>query len=211
MRTVWIAFLIAWLGAGGAFPAQVDLNWTDNADNESGFRIEREVAGAGFTQIGAVGADVTTFTDSDVVPGTTYAYRVYAHNAAGNSPYSNIATATVPGANTPPSIAAIADQILLVDATSAPIPFTVGDAETAPGALTVTATSANTALIPNFRLTLAGTGASRTLTLRPRAAQYGTAVITVTVSDGTATASTQFTLTVGLPPPAVTDFTIADR
>ena len=72
---------------------QVSLSWSDNSNNEDGFAIER-CQGNGncstFVQIATVGANVTTFLDTGLTPGTPYSYRVRAFNAAGNSPYSNV-------------------------------------------------------------------------------------------------------------------------
>jgi hypothetical protein len=68
---------------------QVTLDWMDNSDNEAGFYIERASGSSPFTQIGAVTANVTTFTDSGLEPSTLYAFRVRAHNSAGSSAYSN--------------------------------------------------------------------------------------------------------------------------
>jgi hypothetical protein len=68
------------------------LNWTDNANNETGFVIERSVNGGGFAQIAQVGANVRTFTNSGLNKNTSYTYRVRAFNANGNSPFSNTAT-----------------------------------------------------------------------------------------------------------------------
>jgi hypothetical protein len=74
---------------------QVDLTWTDNAINETGFRIERALGGSGaFSSVGTVGLNVTTFSDTTANPVTTYDYRVFAVNIAGDSLPSNIATAT---------------------------------------------------------------------------------------------------------------------
>jgi len=76
---------------------QVLLTWTDNANNESGFLVERAVNGGAFTLLTTVPAKTNTgsvsYTDMNVVPGTSYAYRVAAINAAGKSAYSNTATA----------------------------------------------------------------------------------------------------------------------
>ena len=47
--------------------AQINLAWTDNASNESGFRIERSADGATFTEIGVVGPNVTTYANSSLV------------------------------------------------------------------------------------------------------------------------------------------------
>jgi len=80
---------------------KVDLTWTDNSDNESGFRIERSTNGADFGEINTVGANVTAYSDTTVAENTSYWYRVRAYNGAGNSAYSNTATATTP--TCPPS------------------------------------------------------------------------------------------------------------
>jgi hypothetical protein len=72
--------------------SQVNLSWTDNANNESGFKIER-CQGNGctaFAQITQVGANVTTFNNTGLAANTRYRYRVRAFNAVGNSAYSNI-------------------------------------------------------------------------------------------------------------------------
>ncbi len=77
----------------------VDLNWTDNSDNELGFKIERKddslsVPGL-WTLIDSVGADVTTFTDIGLTPNTVYSYKVYAYNAVGNSESDSVQTVTI--------------------------------------------------------------------------------------------------------------------
>jgi titin len=82
------------LVTSGATASAVTLNWTDTAANETGFKIERSVSGGTFAQIGTVGADVATYTDSGLSASTTYIYRVSAYNATGDSAYSNTATAT---------------------------------------------------------------------------------------------------------------------
>jgi hypothetical protein len=78
--------------------SQIDLAWTDNATNETGFKIERCKGSTctSFTQIATVGANVTTFSNTGLTLNTAYRYRVRAYNSAGNSAYSNIATATTP-------------------------------------------------------------------------------------------------------------------
>lgn len=85
----------------------VDLAWTDNATDETGFVVERSGNGGPFVQIAALGARSGTgsvaFSDSSVVPGTTYDYRVKAVNSAGSSAYSNTVNIVVPAAPTPPA------------------------------------------------------------------------------------------------------------
>jgi hypothetical protein len=69
------------------------LTWTDNANNELGFKIERSSdGGSTWTHIQTTGANITTYTDASVVSGATYLYRVRAYNAAGDSAYSNSVT-----------------------------------------------------------------------------------------------------------------------
>ncbi|MFM8580911.1 MAG: CARDB domain-containing protein [Planctomycetaceae bacterium] len=70
------------------------------------------------------------------------------------------------------------------------IVFTVGDAETAAGSLSFTATSSNSSVVPADNLQTSGSGSSRTLKIIPVAVGYST--LTVTVSDGAASA--QYTI-----------------
>ena len=79
----------------GVTPTQVNLSWTDNSTNETGFKIERRIDGGSFTLLGTVGENVYNFTDPNVVSRTTYTYRVYSYNSIGNSPtYTNEFTIT---------------------------------------------------------------------------------------------------------------------
>jgi hypothetical protein len=64
---------------------------------ESGFKIERKTsAGGTYAQIDTVPANQATYSDTTVEEGTEYFYRVRAFNSAGNSTYSNEASATTP-------------------------------------------------------------------------------------------------------------------
>jgi len=78
--------------------AQVDLAWTDASNNEDGFRIERsDDGGTTWNQIGLpTAADVTTFSDTSVLPLSTYQCQVYASNASGNSAPSNVLDVSTP-------------------------------------------------------------------------------------------------------------------
>jgi hypothetical protein len=74
---------------------QIDVAWTDNSTNETGFAVEScsGPACANFTQVGTVAANVTTFSHMDLTAGTSYSYRVRATGAQGASAYSSTATA----------------------------------------------------------------------------------------------------------------------
>ncbi len=103
---------------------------------------------------------------------------------------------TVTDPNTAPTLTDIADRTTNEDTSTGAIAVTIGDAETAPASLTVTRASSDTTLVPLANVVLGGSGAARTVTVTPAANQSGTATITVTVSDGTLTASDTFLLTV---------------
>ncbi len=84
----------ALLYANTASLSQINLSWTDNSTDEVGFRIERRTADGTFLEITTVGADTTFYSDTGLLPYTTYYYRVRAYNLSENSPYSNQASAT---------------------------------------------------------------------------------------------------------------------
>ncbi|HNX34796.1 MAG TPA: Calx-beta domain-containing protein [Kiritimatiellia bacterium] len=70
-----------------ASSVNAQLAWTDNASDETGFRIERKTNPTGaFTPVGMAAANVTTFTDAGPFShGDVYYYRILATNAAGDS------------------------------------------------------------------------------------------------------------------------------
>jgi len=74
--------------------------------------------------------------------------------------------------------------------------FSVGDVETSASALIVTASSSNTLLVPANRVVFAGVGVARTVKVSPAANQIGSATVSLKVSDGTATTTTTFVITV---------------
>jgi regulation of enolase protein 1 (concanavalin A-like superfamily) len=81
----------------------VSFAWNDNSNNETGFVVERSSATGVFQPIGTAEPNVTTFSDSLIVDGSTYTYHVLAFNESGNSPVSNSQVIAVP-ANTDPTV-----------------------------------------------------------------------------------------------------------
>jgi hypothetical protein len=73
---------------------QINLTWSDNANNESGFELERSPDGTTWALIATVGANVRSYSNSGLLPSTAHSYRARAYNAAGYSGYSNVASAT---------------------------------------------------------------------------------------------------------------------
>lgn len=68
--------------------------WTDTANNETGFAIERSLDNVSFAQIAT--STVAQYLDSGVSSGVTYYYKSRAYNTAGNSAYSNTGSVTMP-------------------------------------------------------------------------------------------------------------------
>ena len=72
---------------------RIDLQWTDNAWNETGFSIERKTNGV-FAQIASVGAGVTSYSDTGLSSIANVSYRVRANNALGGSGYATVVVYT---------------------------------------------------------------------------------------------------------------------
>jgi hypothetical protein len=78
--------------------SQITLNWVDNSNNEITFIIERAsvFSGGFFEEIAQTNANITTYQNSNLIPNTTYIYRVRATNDNGNSDYTNLAIINTP-------------------------------------------------------------------------------------------------------------------
>ena len=74
---------------------QINLTWTDNATNETGFTIQRATNSAFTSGLNTInlGANQTAYNNTGRNPSTTYYYRVRAFNVVGFSAWSNIAFA----------------------------------------------------------------------------------------------------------------------
>lgn len=69
---------------------EINLSWTDRSTNEDGFKVQRKTGTSSFVDIANVKKDISVYSDKGLTTNTTYIYRVYAYNSAGNSPsYSN--------------------------------------------------------------------------------------------------------------------------
>ena len=72
----------------------ITLTWSDNSDNETGFKLERSITGSGvWTQIASIAANTGFYGDTGLSAGTSYSYRIRSYNISGNSNYSTTATA----------------------------------------------------------------------------------------------------------------------
>ncbi len=115
---------------------------------------------------------------------------------ASNNIVTRSFTVTVNAVNQPPTITPIADQATPQDTATAPIPFIIGDSQTAASNLVLYAYSDNPATVPTNNIVFGGSDTNRTVTITPADGQSGQANITITVSDGIATASTTFQLSI---------------
>jgi uncharacterized repeat protein (TIGR01451 family) len=124
----------------------------------------------------------------------SYSVGVRASDGKGGTFDKNF-TVTVNNVNEAPALSPPANQKLL-GASSAAAAFTVSDPEKSADSLTVSGKSSDTALLPQTGITFGGSGANRTVTLRPVSGKSGTAKVTLTVSDGELSSEGSFTLTV---------------
>jgi hypothetical protein len=92
MKNIFVYFVAVLLWASTAHAVTtVTISWHDNATNEDGFTIERATSAAGpFTGVATVGANVTSYVDTNLPEAATVCYRVNAFNIAGASPYTGV-------------------------------------------------------------------------------------------------------------------------
>ena len=67
----------------------INLQWTDNSNNETGFRIDGKKSSTGtWTELAIVSANVTTYKDQNLDFETEYTYRVAAYSTSTESEYT---------------------------------------------------------------------------------------------------------------------------
>jgi hypothetical protein len=85
------------LTATAVSSSQINLSWTDNSNNETGFVINRtQDPSKLWNYVTTVAANVKSYSDTGLHASTTYFYRVQAINAGGRSAWSNTASAKTP-------------------------------------------------------------------------------------------------------------------
>jgi fibronectin type 3 domain-containing protein len=95
-------------GLTGSFADGVTaLSWTDNADNETRFEVERAEEGVdtSYSVIAVLPANATTYQDSTALDGASYSYRItpYRFDVAGGAP-ETVSIVTGPPISGPTSI-----------------------------------------------------------------------------------------------------------
>lgn len=118
-------------------------------------------------------------------------------------------TLTVNAVNDAPTVTRSPASGTIANGLTAHTTVTITDIDTAGSTLVLSTSSSNTAVLPNANVAVAisnTTSTSRTfdVAMTPAAGQAGSSVVTLTASDGVATAVTTFALTVTIPqPPSV--------
>jgi hypothetical protein len=74
---------------------QIQLAWTDNATNETGYALDRSPDGSTWNALTSLVANATAYTDDGLAAGTRYYYRVAATNSDGLSAYASANATTV--------------------------------------------------------------------------------------------------------------------
>jgi endo-1,4-beta-xylanase len=189
------------LGLAVPFPGAWDVKVGYRQSGASGkFQLAIAPEGGGsFTNVGGevdayVGGTGASFTDlgtNNFASAGNWQFRFTITGKNANASDFNITidyirlTPILNTNNTPPTISNITDKTTPENTPAGPFSFTIGDAQTAAAALTVSAVSLNTNLLPTANIVLGGSGASRNLTLTPATNQFGSAAVLLLVGDGT--------------------------
>lgn len=176
--------------------AQVTLAWSRNSDtNIIGYRVYYGRASLLYTN----SIDVLNSTNcvvSNLVAGSTYYFAATAYDSYGiESAYSAEVSTTI-GSNTAPHISSVTNVAIASGSATPALPFSVWDAQTPAPLLTISGVSDNQSLVKNSSIVLSGTDTNRTVSVTAASGQTGVANITLTVSDGSAIASTAFQVNV---------------
>jgi hypothetical protein len=168
-----------------AYPSmQVDVSW-NNVTNATSYQLLRSTTNGGpYASLAYTAAGGTNYTDIAVTPGTAYYYVVSAANSGGSSTNSAQAAVTT-RTNAAPTLNPIAGLTTNMNAVTQTINLAgIGPGPNETGqTLNVTASSGNTALIPNPTVSYTSPNSAGTLSFKPVANASGTTLITVKVQD----------------------------
>ena len=85
--------------------SEIQLTWTDNSTDETGFEVEMKAQGESFDLIQTLSADSESTTVAGLAEATAYTFRVRATRDEGNSSFSNEASASTFSGQTEPCVA----------------------------------------------------------------------------------------------------------
>ncbi len=175
----------------------VTLQWDASPDtNIVGYALYSGVIDTSYLNRTDLGSE-TSATVTNLPVGVTNFFFVTAYDTNGiESDPSNLIDANFPGIFPPPTLSAVPDLSIGKNATAGPVSFTIGDSLLTASSLALRGTSSNPALVPNGNILFGGSDSNRTVIVVPALNAAGNAVITLAVSDGIASASRSFLLTV---------------
>ena len=188
-------------------PVADDLNSTANEDNpikitviSSASDIDGDPLTVSITQVPQHGSltineDKTiTYTPNLNFYGTdSFTYQLTDPSAASDT---GVVTITVNPVNDPPEISNLVYSQTTLEDTPKAVTFNISDVDDALSKSSLTISTDNTTLFPEGSITYSDTDGLVTVTLSPAANLSGTAIQTVTVSDGKASATQTFRMTV---------------
>ncbi|QLE02216.1 fibronectin type III domain-containing protein [Galbibacter sp. BG1] len=79
--------------------SSISLTWTDNSNDENGFKVERKIGSETFSEVAMVNSNTSSFLDTGLNEETTYYYRVRSYNSNGNSAYTATKSGTTGSGN----------------------------------------------------------------------------------------------------------------
>jgi VCBS repeat-containing protein len=123
----------------------------------------------------------------------------FTYRASDGTLASNMATVTltVSATNDAPTVTVAAGGTCGGNDHSGTVNLAVADVEGQAAGLTLSIASSNPVLVPSGNVVFGGSGAARTMTVNALDGRSGTAILTVTVSDGQDSGTVQVTVTVG--------------
>jgi hypothetical protein len=174
----------------GGNPSNNQLTWTDNSNNERGFKVESKIGATGaWSQMAVLGPGVTTYSQAVNPNGPAYFYRVRAYGLAGDSAYTNEATPP----NPPPAVAITspadgtslrAPALLVFNATASDSNGSIAQVEFFSGSGSWGTDTSSPYTVSRFNVP-AGTYVLRAVATDNRGAMTTSAPVTVTVTQQT--------------------------
>lgn len=89
------------LAATASGATTINLSWTDNATDETGYQVERRVGSGSWALVAELGANATAHSSTGLLEGATYSFRVRAVRNASVSSWLESAPITLPATTLP--------------------------------------------------------------------------------------------------------------